>query len=144
MPLKKSVGNMYDFVTHTWSPVRGKCKHDCSYCMPKKTMVLMGDFTYQNIDTVKKGDKVIGISKKESKGYNKFTTTTVEQISKRVAETIRITTFDNNIECTPEHPLLGSTKKRGGTDWKKAGRYSPYQTLRYYVHDLAFILLVFC
>ena len=36
MPLKKSVGNMYDFVSHTWSPVRGKCKHDCSYCYMKK------------------------------------------------------------------------------------------------------------
>ncbi len=36
MPLKKSIGNMYDFVSHTYSPVRGKCKHDCSYCYMKR------------------------------------------------------------------------------------------------------------
>lgn len=34
--LKKSVGNMYEFVTHMWGPIRGRCKHDCSYCYMKK------------------------------------------------------------------------------------------------------------
>jgi len=36
MPLKKQKGNMYEFVSHTWSPIRGKCSHDCSYCYMKK------------------------------------------------------------------------------------------------------------
>ncbi|KKL13258.1 hypothetical protein LCGC14_2527550 [marine sediment metagenome] len=36
MMLKKQKGNMYEFVTHMWSPVRGKCSHDCSYCYMKK------------------------------------------------------------------------------------------------------------
>jgi DNA repair photolyase len=35
MPLKKQKGNMYEFVTHMWGPIRGKCKHDCSYCYMK-------------------------------------------------------------------------------------------------------------
>ena len=30
MPLKKQIGNMYDFVTHMWGPLRGKCLHDCN------------------------------------------------------------------------------------------------------------------
>lgn len=34
MGLNKSVGNMYEFVTHTWSPVRG-CEFDCEYCYVK-------------------------------------------------------------------------------------------------------------
>ena len=34
--LKKQKGNMYEFVTHTWSPIKGKCSHDCSYCYMKK------------------------------------------------------------------------------------------------------------
>lgn len=34
--LKKQAGNMYEFVTHTWSPIKGKCSHDCSYCYMKK------------------------------------------------------------------------------------------------------------
>ncbi len=32
MSLKKSVGNMYDFITHMWGPVVGTCEHMCSYC----------------------------------------------------------------------------------------------------------------
>lgn len=34
--LKKQAGNMYEFVSHTWSPIKGKCSHDCSYCYMKK------------------------------------------------------------------------------------------------------------
>ena len=30
--LKKTNGNMYEFITHTWNTVAGKCPHDCKYC----------------------------------------------------------------------------------------------------------------
>jgi DNA repair photolyase len=36
MALKQQTGNMYEFVTHMWGPVRGKCPHDCSYCYVKR------------------------------------------------------------------------------------------------------------
>ncbi len=26
------LGNMYEFVTYMYSPIRGKCKHECTYC----------------------------------------------------------------------------------------------------------------
>lgn len=29
-------GNMYEFITHTWNPIKGKCSHDCSYCYMKQ------------------------------------------------------------------------------------------------------------
>jgi len=32
MPLKKSVGNMYVWTTHTWNALIGKCPHECDYC----------------------------------------------------------------------------------------------------------------
>lgn len=34
MPLKKNKdgSNMYDWVTHTWNCIIGKCKNECSYC----------------------------------------------------------------------------------------------------------------
>jgi DNA repair photolyase len=35
MPLRKASGNMYDFITHTWNPIKGRCSHDCSYCYMK-------------------------------------------------------------------------------------------------------------
>ena len=37
---------MYDFVSHTWSPVRGRCKHMCSYCYMKK----WGDLPPMSLD----------------------------------------------------------------------------------------------
>jgi len=36
MALNKQKGNMYQFVTHMWSPVRGRCSHDCVYCYMKR------------------------------------------------------------------------------------------------------------
>jgi DNA repair photolyase len=33
--LKESAGNMYQFVTHTWNPIKGKCSHACQYCYMK-------------------------------------------------------------------------------------------------------------
>lgn len=36
MGLNQAKGNMYDFVTHTWNTVKGKCFHDCSYCYMKR------------------------------------------------------------------------------------------------------------
>jgi len=36
MGLNTSKGNMYEFVTHTWNTVKGKCHHDCSYCYMKR------------------------------------------------------------------------------------------------------------
>lgn len=24
--------NMYDFINHTWNPIKGKCQHECGYC----------------------------------------------------------------------------------------------------------------
>lgn len=36
MALNKTKGNMYEFVTHTWNTIKGKCYHDCSYCYMKR------------------------------------------------------------------------------------------------------------
>ncbi len=35
MTLNESKGNMYEFITHTWNPIKGKCFHDCAYCYMK-------------------------------------------------------------------------------------------------------------
>jgi protein gp37 len=32
MSLKEATGNMYEFVTHIWNPVKGRCPYGCSYC----------------------------------------------------------------------------------------------------------------
>jgi len=35
LTLNKQKGKMYEWVTHTWNPIRGECEHDCSYCYMK-------------------------------------------------------------------------------------------------------------
>ena len=34
--LNQRQGNMYDFVSHTWNVIKGRCSHNCSYCYMKK------------------------------------------------------------------------------------------------------------
>jgi len=36
MGLNISKGNMYEWVSHTWNAIKGKCPHDCSYCYMKR------------------------------------------------------------------------------------------------------------
>lgn len=31
-PLNVAKGNMYEFVSHTWNPIKGICIHQCKYC----------------------------------------------------------------------------------------------------------------
>lgn len=38
MPLNKSNGHMYDWLSHTWNPLGGKCLHQCGYCSCNKLM----------------------------------------------------------------------------------------------------------
>jgi len=41
--LKIAVGNMYGFVTHMWSPLRGTCPHECKYCYVVKMAERFGN-----------------------------------------------------------------------------------------------------
>ena len=36
MSLNKVRGNMYNFCTHTWNAIKGKCPHFCGYCFMKR------------------------------------------------------------------------------------------------------------
>lgn len=42
MPLNKSKGNMYDFVTHTHNHMGGECPHNCCYCSTKNLVKRYG------------------------------------------------------------------------------------------------------
>lgn len=39
MRMNESTGNMYEFITHTWNPIKGRCYHDCAYCYMKSLVV---------------------------------------------------------------------------------------------------------
>ena len=46
--LAKASGNMYDFVTHLWSPIQG-CPHQCSYCYVRKWHELKSEVTFDEV-----------------------------------------------------------------------------------------------
>lgn len=132
MPLNKQSGNMYSWIDFTWNPIRGKCPHDCIYCLTAGTKILMEDYSTKNIEDIKIGEGVIGLKQDNNgRGFSKFTVAYVKNVSSRVAKTIAIKTEHNGLRLTQEHPLMGSTEKRGCSDWKAAKSYSPYQHLRY-------------
>lgn len=37
--LNVAKGNMYDFVSHTWNPIKGRCYHQCKYCYMNKLLI---------------------------------------------------------------------------------------------------------
>ena len=130
--LKKAQGNMYNFVTHMQTHLGGKCSNECHYCLPEGALVLMGDYTEKPIEKIKMGEEIVGISQDKVTGYNKFVKAKVKATMNRKAETIKITTDDGAIECTPDHLLMGSSKARlSGGDWKQAKAFSPRQLLKF-------------
>jgi DNA repair photolyase len=42
MGLNKSTGNLYEFVTHSWNPVKGMCPYACSYCYVERAFRRFG------------------------------------------------------------------------------------------------------
>ncbi len=60
--LKESKGDMYEFVTHTWNPIVGRCPHDCKYCY----------VLYKYGNEVADGIRLNEESFKDNFGSNKF------------------------------------------------------------------------
>ncbi len=129
MALNKQKGDMYSFVNFTWNAIKGKCLHDCNYCLSGETKILMGDFTSKPISDIRKGDVVMGLG--TSDGYKKFVKSKVLALSKRKSKTIIINTNKGKLECTPEHKLYGSSNKRNCIDWRQAKIFSPYDLIRF-------------
>lgn len=39
MSLRPQKGNMYNFVTHCWNPIKGRCPHECAYCYMRRFLL---------------------------------------------------------------------------------------------------------
>ena len=66
MALVKAKGNMYEWVTHTWSILQGKCPHDCDYCYVKTGMI--GKYPslkvqYEGVPRLNERDRNINLGK---------------------------------------------------------------------------------
>ncbi len=75
------------------------------YCLDGKTKILMGDYSIKNIEDIRTGDFVIGLSKGDKNKKARLVKTEVKRTwIKRKAKTIKIKLEnDDEIICTPEH-----------------------------------------
>jgi len=66
MPLGKAQGNMYDWVTHTWSCINGECPHRCDYCYVKRGRFTKDSPNYRGPPRFNENDNalVLGSGKK--------------------------------------------------------------------------------
>lgn len=112
MPLKKSKGNMYHWVTHTHTHLGGECPHKCVYC-------------YVNNPRFGRPERYQGdlrlIDKEFSIGYGKGKTIFIENCNDMFAEKVPedfIKKILNHCNQWPENTYVFQTKN--------PGRYLPW------------------
>ena len=108
--LNKSKGNMYPWVTHTWNPIRGRCPHNCQYCVDGNTLILTSDLMWKKIRDIKIGDEIISVSLKPRLHV------TVSKVTGKIKvrkQRCRIT-FENGISivCSTDHKFLTNDHHR--------------------------------
>lgn len=98
------------------------CEMDCPFCLPAGTKILMGDYTYKNIEDVKIGDIVIGFDENnpDKRVRRRLYPTKVTQTFVHVESDIAtITTEDGRtVSATTNHPFL-MRRNRRETQFKK-------------------------
>lgn len=125
MSLKKSKGNMYDWVSHTHSHLSGKCGHQCGYCLDGETNILMSDGTQKPIKNIVVGDKIVGAF--QSGKFDKYVVTTVLAKVVTVQDAYKITTENKtSVICGSEHRWKSSRGWKYTTKGKIERR--PYLT----------------
>jgi len=111
MPLKKSVGNMYPWVTHTHSHLGGKCQHECKYCYVQ-TGRCKGLARYQG--------EVRLIEKEFDVNYGKGKTIFIEHMNDIFGPGVTPTMIDRILEhcrAWPENTYVFQSKYPMGFHW---------------------------
>ncbi len=101
---KNKKSNMYGWIDGTWNPIKGKCPHDCSYCLDGDTLILMSNLSYKKLHDIKIGDKIIGTKKEE--GYRHLQESVVINKHKKVDIAYKIITEHTSVICSSNHRWL--------------------------------------
>jgi organic radical activating enzyme len=78
-----------------------ECNLTCEWCFVKETPVLMANWTWRPIGTLRPGDRIIGIEQPEERGKHvKLAAGVVRRISLRCAATVLV---NKSLRCTGDH-----------------------------------------
>ena len=81
------------------------CPYNCSFCLPKGTLILTSNLTWIPIEQATIGTKLIGVSQNKGK-RTRLTETAVTHTFHRQAKILKIETEDGTLYSTEEHPWL--------------------------------------
>ena len=97
-------------------------------CFIAGTKILMADYTWKNIETIKEGNEILGFNEH---GSRRVYPTKVLNIHKRkTEELVYIKSNKGEVWTTPEHPFLVSNNSR--SRWLKAHRVNGQHSLYYF------------
>ena len=147
MSLNKQSGNMYNFVTHTWNAIKGKCEHDCSYCYMKiwgKLKPIRLDQKELNVDLGKSNFIFVGSSTDmfANNVPKEWISKTLEHCRKYNENTYLFQTKNpermmNFLKEFPKETIFGTTIETNRHDTKIMGKSpSPFSraTALFYIH----------
>lgn len=99
------------------------CPYSCGFCVKIDTMITMADGSYEKIQNIKTGDRILAYNEEKSI----LEETTVKQIySRKTKDILRINlSNDQEIEVTPEHPFLCRVETSNKPYWIEAKDLHP-------------------
>jgi len=105
---------MFPFITTTWNPLGGRCPHDCLYCVTGDTLVLKADLTWEPIETIKIGERILAFSEKPKNKYWCLEIAKITAKTKQEKMVYLINTSEGEVKTTEEHHWLTSRVR-----WRK-------------------------
>lgn len=94
------------------------CPMSCAFCLGENQRVLMANGTYKYIQDVEVGDTVMGLHKGKTAGFYVAPTKVLGVHNQGIKQTIKITSGDSSLRCTPDHKLYVDDGNK--TRWKRA------------------------
>lgn len=99
------------------------CTGLCTFCLTGDTLVLTQDLRWVKIESIKLGDKLVGIETKNKKGsYRRYVDSEVTHVfDTRKEKVYKIVTDNGEVEATADHPWLTEVGRWRTTSQLKIG-----------------------
>jgi len=113
---------MFPFITSTINFLGGRCPHNCVYCVTGDTLVLKVDLTWEPIETIKVGERILAFSEKPKNRYWHLEIAEITTKTKQKKMVYLIKTSEGEIKTTEEHYWLTNRNR-----WRKTLDINKYK-----------------